>query len=78
MVSSKNREPKLLVKPHNQIAGPPTHHPADRRDRPFLHQAGEKRPVAILPSLGGTPGEGMLMRPSAPCSLNRITQSRKV
>ena len=32
----------------------------------------------FLPSLGGTPGEGMLMRPSAPCSLNRITQSRNV
>jgi hypothetical protein len=23
--------------------------------------------------LGGTPGEGILMRPSGPCSLNRIT-----
>src|SRR5215469_7424790 len=30
------------------------------------------------PSLGGAPGEGMLVRPSGPCSLNRITQSRNV
>jgi hypothetical protein len=29
-------------------------------------------------SLGGTPAEGILMRPSAPCSLKRITQSRSV
>jgi len=29
-------------------------------------------------SLGGTPGEGMLMRPAGPCSLKRITQSRSV
>ncbi len=32
--------------------------------------------LCVLPSLGGTPGEGMLMRPSGPCLLNRITQSR--
>ena len=37
----------------------------------------QKGPV-LLPSLDGTPGEGMLMRRSGPCSLNRITQSRKV
>ena len=29
-------------------------------------------------SFGGTPGEGLLMRPSGPCALNRITQSRSV
>jgi glutamate synthase (NADPH/NADH) small chain len=32
----------------------------------------------FLPSLGGMPGEGMLMRPSGPCSLKRSTQSRNV
>src|SRR6266567_977420 len=29
----------------------------------------------VASSLGGTPGEGMLKRPSGPCLLNRITQS---
>ena len=37
-----------------------------------------RKALCFLPSLGGTPGEGMLMRPSGPCSLNRITQSRNV
>jgi hypothetical protein len=33
--------------------------------------------LCLALSLGGTPGEGILMRPSGPCSLNRITQSRR-
>ena len=42
------------MKPHNQIAGPPAHHPVDRRDRPFLHQAGEKRLVLFAQLAGRT------------------------
>src|SRR5215470_15520113 len=37
-----------------------------------------RKALCLELSLGGTPGEGILMRPSAPCSLNRITQSRSV
>ena len=37
-----------------------------------------RKALCMSSSLGGAPGEGMLMRPSGPCSLNRITQSRNV
>jgi hypothetical protein len=35
-------EPELLIQPHDQIARSPAHHAMDRRDRTFLHDAGEK------------------------------------
>src|SRR6516165_7759324 len=38
----------------------------------------ERKTLCSSLSLGGAPGEGMLVRPSGPCSLNRITQSRNV
>src|SRR5262249_60511113 len=56
---------------------PPPHHAMDRRDRTLLYDAARKA-LCLELSLGGTPGEGILMRPSGPCSLNRITQSRSV
>ena len=37
-----------------------------------------RKALCVSSSLGGAPGEGMLMRPSGPCSLYRITQSRNV
>src|SRR6059058_6052358 len=37
-----------------------------------------RKALCVSSSLGGAPGEGMLMRPSGPCWLNRITQSRNV
>jgi hypothetical protein len=58
------------MQPHDQIARPPAHHAMDRSDRALLYDSGEKGLMAL--SLGGIPGEGILMRPSAPCSLNRI------
>src|SRR5437868_13479508 len=60
------REPELLMQPHDQIARPPAHHAMDRSDRALLYDAGEK----------GLMNSVELGRPSAPCSLNRITQSR--
>ena len=41
----RDRDAELLVQPHDQIAGPPPHHAVDRRDRAFLHEPGEERPV---------------------------------
>src|SRR5207302_2679507 len=71
------RERILLVEPHDQIARPPANHTVDSRDRTLLYDPSEKGPVRIV-ELGRHPGEGILMRPSGPCALNRITQSRSV
>jgi hypothetical protein len=71
------REPELLVQSHDQIARPPAHYAMDGRDRALVHDPG-KESLVLVPELGGPPGEGMLMRPSGPRSLNRITQSRNV
>src|SRR5262245_5806704 len=38
----RDREPKLLIEPHDQIARPPAHHAMDRRDWPLLHDAGKE------------------------------------
>ena len=62
------REPKLLVQPRDQIARPPAHHAVDRRDR-TLSTIRARKALCVASSLGGTPGEGMLMRPSGPCSV---------
>ena len=51
---------------HDQIAGSPAYHPVDRRDWSLLDNTSEKRPMLLVKSsFGGTPGEGMLIRPSA-------------
>src|SRR5580692_4645807 len=47
----RNREPKLLVQPHDQIARPPAHHAVDCWDRTLFHEPGQKRPV-LLAQLG--------------------------
>ena len=73
----RHGEPELLMKPHDQIARPPADHAMDRCDRALLYDPGEKDLMDSL-EFGGIPGKGILMRPSAPCSLNRITQSRSV
>ena len=51
--------------------------PIDRRDRAVLHKASDNALCSPV-SLPGAPGDDLLMRPSGPCSLNRITQSRSV
>jgi hypothetical protein len=43
----RDRDAKLLVQPHDQIAGPPAHNAIDRRDRACLHEAGEKRLMLV-------------------------------
>ena len=43
----RDRDAKLLVEPHDEIAGPPAHDAIDRWDRAFLHQAGEKRLMLV-------------------------------
>src|SRR5262245_51102708 len=81
----RHRESELLIQPHDEIARPPAHH-AHARQRTTLWIAGigpsstirARKALCLELSLGGTPGEGILMRPSGPCSLNRITQSRSV
>src|SRR5207302_10689696 len=71
------RERILLVEPHDQIARPPANHTVDRRDRTLLYDPSEKGPVRIV-ELGRHARRRILMRPSGPCALNRITQSRSV
>ena len=44
----RHRQRKLLIEPHDQIARPPANHAVDRRDRPLLHDPGEKSPVRII------------------------------
>src|SRR5262245_921577 len=65
------------MQPHDEIARAPAHHTMDRRDRALMDDPGEKGLVRVI-ELGGAPGEGMLTRPTGPCSLKRITQSRSV
>src|SRR6516162_6308854 len=72
----RHRESELLIQQHDQIARP--------RTTPWIAGIGPsstiraRKALCLELSLGGTPGEGILMRPSGPCSLNRITQSRSV
>src|SRR5262249_5914356 len=67
----RHRESELLIQPCDEIARPP-----------WIAGIGPsstmraRKALCLELSLGGTPGEGILMRPSGPCSLNRITQSR--
>src|SRR6266542_3459275 len=42
-----DRDAKLLVEPHDQIAGPPAHNTMDRWDRALFHTAGEKCLVCV-------------------------------
>jgi hypothetical protein len=44
----RHREPKVLVQPHDQIAGPPPHHAVDRRNGAFLHDPTQKSPVRCI------------------------------
>jgi hypothetical protein len=50
----RNRDAKLLVDAHDQIAGPPAHDAIDRRDRPFLHETNKKRLVLLGEFAGRT------------------------
>ena len=67
----RDRDADLLMEPHDQIAGPPAHDAIDagiglsstRRARNAL---------CSFVTLPGAPGDTLLMRPSGPCSLNRI------
>src|SRR5215471_7129945 len=67
----RHRESELLVQPHDEIARPPA-------TTPWIAGIGSsstiraRKALCLELSLGGTPGEGILMRPSGPCSLNRI------
>ena len=69
----RHREPELVMQPHDQIAG-------RERTTPWIAGIGpsstsrRRKALCVSSSLGGAPGEGMLMRPSGPCSLYRITQ----
>jgi hypothetical protein len=69
----RDRDAELLVEPHDQIAGPPAHDAIDRRDRAVFHEASEECFICSFVSLPGAPGDALLMKPSGPCSLNRIT-----
>src|SRR5262245_16196011 len=56
---------------------------ARQRTTPWIAGSGPSstiraRKALCVSSLAGVPGEGMLMRPSGPFALNRITQSRSV
>jgi len=50
----RNRDAKLLVDAHDQIAGPPAHDAIDRRDWPFLHATNKKRLVLLGEFAGRT------------------------
>src|SRR5215813_10366153 len=73
----RHRESELLIQPMMR-----SH--ARQRTTPWIAGIGPsstiraRKALCLELSLGGTPGEGILMRPSGPCSLNRITQSRSV
>src|SRR5260370_15390037 len=71
----RHREPELLMQPHDQVARAPAHHTMDRRDGPSWTIRARKA-LCVSLSLGGAPSEGILTRPSGPCSLKRITKSR--
>src|SRR5262249_58290289 len=74
---ARHREPDLLIHPHDQTA-------PRQRTTPWIAGIGPsstrraRKASCMALSLGGAPGEGILMRPSAPSALNRITQSRSV
>ena len=61
------------MQPRDQIARTPAYHTVRRWNWALLHEPDQKGPVHFT-DLGRTPGEGMLMRPSVPCSLNRISE----
>jgi hypothetical protein len=70
----RDRDTELRMQLHDQIARPPTHHTVPRRIGPSFTSR-ERKTLCSSLSLGGAPGEGMLVRPSGPCSLNRITRN---
>src|SRR5207245_10596967 len=87
----RNREAYLSPCPIVQAIGEPNsscshmiRSHARQRTTPWIAAIGPsstiraRKALCIALSLGGIPGEGILMSPSAPCSLNRITQSRSV
>ena len=36
------------MQPHDQVTGPPAHHAMDGRDRAFVHDPRQKRPVHLV------------------------------
>ena len=65
------------MEPHDQIAGPPAHDAIDAGIGPSSTRRARNALCSFV-TLPGAPGDTLLMRPSGPCSLNRITQSRSV
>ena len=71
------RQTELSVQLLGQITSPPAHHVMNGLDRPLVDETSEKLLVRGV-GLHGAPGDGLLLRPSGPSSLNRITQSLSV